>query len=140
VSTPLWARWTTDFLGKQNSDRPIFPFPRVPEFRSARVHLPRATSGGDVHSLAPAFLGILEEGFFSGRSAMWCRVPSSSTMHVILFLKVMAIELALINDTTPTWRASCRCLVSDCTPRDTLAVLLGRTILLIVARWFMLGA
>jgi hypothetical protein len=30
--------------------------------------------------------------------------------------------------------------VSDRAPRDTLAVLLGRTVLLIVARWFMLGA
>jgi hypothetical protein len=84
---------------------------------------------------------------------MQCRVPSSSAIHemvpkrniapgrrVILFLKVMAIELAFINDTPPTWRASCRCLVSDCTPGDTLVVLLGRTVLLIVARWFVLGA
>jgi hypothetical protein len=60
--------------------------------------------------------------------------------RVILFLKVMAIELALINDTPPTWRASYRCLESDRTPRDALAVLLGRTVLLIVARWFVLGA
>jgi hypothetical protein len=30
--------------------------------------------------------------------------------------------------------------VSDRTPRVTLAVLLGRTVLLIVAQWFMLGA
>jgi hypothetical protein len=30
--------------------------------------------------------------------------------------------------------------VSDRTPRDTLAVLLGRTVLLIVAQWFVLGA
>jgi hypothetical protein len=84
---------------------------------------------------------------------MRCRVPSSSAMHemapkrnivprrrVILFLKVMAIELALINDTPPTWRASCQCSESDRTPRDTLAVLLDRTVLLIVARWFVLGA
>jgi hypothetical protein len=28
----------------------------------------------------------------------------------------------------------CRCLLSDRTPRDTLMVLLGRTVLLIVAR------
>jgi hypothetical protein len=55
-------------------------------------------------------------------------------------LKVMAIELALINDTPPTWRASCWCLVSDRTPRDTLVVLLGRTVLLIVVQWFVLGA
>jgi hypothetical protein len=52
----------------------------------------------------------------------------------------MAIVLALINDTPPTWRVSCRCLVSDRTPRDTLAVLLGRTVLLIVAQWLVLGA
>jgi hypothetical protein len=30
--------------------------------------------------------------------------------------------------------------VSDRTPRVTLAVLLGRTVLLIVAQWFVLGA
>jgi hypothetical protein len=60
--------------------------------------------------------------------------------RVIFFLKLMAIELALINDTPPTWRASCRCLVSDRTPRDTLVVLLGRMVLLIIARWFVLGA
>jgi hypothetical protein len=52
----------------------------------------------------------------------------------------MDIELALINDTPPTWRASYRCLVSDRTPGDTLVVLLGRTVLLIVARWFVLEA
>ena len=52
----------------------------------------------------------------------------------------MAIELALINDTPPTWRASCRCLVSDRTPGHTLVVLLGRMVLLIVARWFVLEA
>jgi hypothetical protein len=52
----------------------------------------------------------------------------------------MAIELTLINDTPPTWCASCWCLVSDRTPRDTVVVLLGRTVLLIVARWFVPGA
>jgi hypothetical protein len=34
----------------------------------------------------------------------------------------------------------CRCLVSDRTPRVTLAVLLGWTVLLTVAQWFVLGA
>jgi hypothetical protein len=58
--------------------------------------------------------------------------------RVILFLKVMAIKLALINNTHATWRASYRCLVSDHTPKGPLAVLLGRTVLLIVARWFVL--
>jgi hypothetical protein len=35
---------------------------------------------------------------------------------------------------------SCQCLVSDRTPRVTVAMLLGSTMLLIVAQWFMLGA
>jgi hypothetical protein len=113
----------------------------------------RAVSGGAIRSLALASLEIPEEGFFSRGSATLCRVPSSSAMHemvpkrniapglrVILFLKVMAIELTLINDTPPTWHARCRCLVSNHTPGDTLMVLLGRTVLLIVARWFVLGA
>jgi hypothetical protein len=58
----------------------------------------------------------------------------------ILHLEVMAIELAWINDTPPTWRASCRCLESDRTPRVTLAVLLGSTVLLIVTQWFVMDA
>jgi hypothetical protein len=57
-------------------------------------------------------------------------------LRVILFLKVTAIELTLTNDTPSTWRMSYRCLVSDRTPGGTLVVLLGRTVLLIVARWF----
>jgi hypothetical protein len=61
-------------------------------------------------------------------------------LRAILHLEVMAIELAWINDTPPTWRASCRCLVPDRTPRVTLAVLLGRTVLLIVTQWFVLDA
>jgi hypothetical protein len=60
--------------------------------------------------------------------------------RAILHLEVMAIELACTNDTPPTWRASYRCLESDRTPRVTLAVLLGRTVLLIVTQWFMLDA
>jgi hypothetical protein len=60
--------------------------------------------------------------------------------RVILHLELMAIELAWINDTPPTWRAICRCLESNRTPRVTLAVFLGRTVLLIVAQWFMLEA
>ena len=59
-------------------------------------------------------------------------------LRVILFLKVTAMELTLINDTPPTWRASCRCLVSDRTPGGTLVVLLGRTVSRIVTRWFVL--
>jgi hypothetical protein len=39
--------------------------------------------------------------------------------RAILHWDVMAIELARINDTPPTWRASCWCLESDRTPRVT---------------------
>jgi hypothetical protein len=45
--------------------------------------------------------------------------------RAILHLEVTTIELAWINDTPPTWRASYRCLESDRTPRVTLAVLFG---------------
>jgi hypothetical protein len=87
----------------------------LPTLSLQGIIFPRAAGGGTVRSLALASLGIPEEGFFSGGSATRCRVPSSSAMHemvpkrnialgqrVILFLKVMAIELALINDTPPT--------------------------------------
>jgi hypothetical protein len=42
---------------------------------------PRAVSGGAVRGLALASLRIPEDGFFSGGSATWCRVPSTSAMH-----------------------------------------------------------
>jgi hypothetical protein len=83
---------------------------------------------------------------------MRCRVSSSSATHemvpkqkiapglkVILLLKMMVMELALIDDTPPTWRARCRCLVSDRTPGGTLVVLLGMTLSWIVTRWFVSG-
>jgi hypothetical protein len=110
---------------------------------------PRAVSGGVVRSLALASLRIFEEGLFLAGSATRCRVPSTSAMHemvpkqniaprlrVILFLKVTAIELALINDTP---YLACQLSVSSVQPhtRGTLVVLLGRTVSLIVARWFM---
>jgi hypothetical protein len=79
-----------------------------------------------------AFPEIFEEGFFSGGSTTRCRIPSSSATYeivpkqntdpgrrVILCWKVMAIELAWISDTPPTWRASCRCLGPDRAPRVT---------------------
>jgi hypothetical protein len=75
----------------------------------------RATGSGAARCFAPASLGIPEESFFLGGSAIRCKVPSSSAMHemvpkqnivpgrrVILHLKVMAIELTLINDKPPT--------------------------------------
>jgi hypothetical protein len=76
------------------------------------IIFPRAVSGGTVRSLALASLRIPEEGFFSGGFATRCRVRSSFAIHemflkrniapglrVILFLKVMAIELTLTNNT-----------------------------------------
>jgi hypothetical protein len=75
---------------------------------------PRAVSGGATRRLASAPLRILKEGLFSGGSATQCRVPSTSAMlemvpkqniapglRVILFLKMTAMELTLINDTPP---------------------------------------
>jgi hypothetical protein len=91
--------------------------------------------------LTSTFLRISEVGLFSSVSATRCRVPSLSAMHemvpeqnkaprlrAILFLKTMAMELALTNDTPPTWRATYRYLVSDRTPGGTLVVLLGRMV------------
>jgi hypothetical protein len=44
---------------------------------------------------------------------------------MILCLKVTTIELAWIDDTPPTWRASYRCFGSDRAPRVALKVLFG---------------
>jgi hypothetical protein len=49
-------------------------------------------------------------------------VPKQNTdtgRTAILHWEVTAIELAWVNDTLPTWRASCRCLESNRTPRVT---------------------
>jgi hypothetical protein len=82
--------------------------------------------------LVPAFSEIFREGFFSGGSAIRCRIPSSSAtaemvpkqntdpgQRAILCWKMIAIELAWITDTPPTWRASCRCLGPNRAPRVT---------------------
>jgi hypothetical protein len=69
---------------------------------------------------------------------MVLKQKTAPRLKVILLLKTTAMESALIDDTLPTWRASCRCFVSDCTPGVTFVVLLGRTTSQIVTRWFML--
>jgi hypothetical protein len=98
----------------------------------------------------PAFSGFVGGDFFSGGSAIRCRIPSSSATDeivpkqntnpgrmVILLLKVTAIELAWIVDTPPTWRASCRCFGSDRTPRVApQGVSRSRTMSTTVAKWF----
>jgi hypothetical protein len=79
--------------------------------------------------VSPAFSEFVGGDFFSGGSTIRCRIPSSSATDeivskqntdpgrmAILLQKVMAIELAWIVDTPPTWRASCRCFGSDRTP------------------------
>jgi hypothetical protein len=85
---------------------------------------------------------------------MRCRVPSSFATdeivpkqnmdpgrRMILCWKVTAIELAWINDTPPTWCASCRCFGSDRAPGVTpQGAFRSRTVLPTVARWFVLGA
>jgi hypothetical protein len=108
--------------------------------------------GGVARSFASAPCGVPKEDFFLGVVAMRCRVPSTSATHelvpkqktaprlkMILLLKMMAMELVLIDDTPPTWHASCHCFVSDRTPGGTLMVLLGRTVSRIVTQWFVLG-
>jgi hypothetical protein len=130
---------------------------RVNEFSALglQVVVFARSAGGCVFScFAPAFPEIIEEGFFSGRSAMRCRVPSSSATdkmvpkqntdpgrRAILCWKVTAIELAWISDTPHTWRASCRRFGSDhapgVAPRDAFW---SRTVLPTVARWFVLDA
>jgi hypothetical protein len=60
---------------------------------------------------------------------------------MILCWKVTVIELAWIDDTPPTWRASCRCFVSDRAPGvATQGAFWSRTVLPTVARWFVLDA
>jgi hypothetical protein len=114
------------------------------------VVFPRSAGGCAFSYFAPAFPEIAEEGFLSGGSAMRCRVPSLSTtdemvlkqntdpgQRTILCWKVMAIELAWIGDTPPTWRASCRCFGSDRAPRVAPpGAFWCRTVLPTVAQWF----
>jgi hypothetical protein len=75
--------------------------------------MPRhAVSGGVVRAFAVAPFGVPKEDFFSGGVAMRCRVSSTFAkqemvpkqktaprMKVILLLKMMAMESALIDDT-----------------------------------------
>jgi hypothetical protein len=110
----------------------------------------RSVGGCAFSCFALTFLEIVEEGFLSGGSAMRCRVPSSSATDemvlkqntdpgqmMILCWKMMAIELAWIGDTPPTWCASCRCFGSDHAPGVApRGAFWSRTVLPTVARWF----
>jgi hypothetical protein len=108
---------------------------RVNEFSAPglqEVIFAQGAGGCAISCFIPAFLEIFEEGFFSSGSAIRCRIPSLSTTdemvpkqntdpgrRAILCWKIMAIKLAWISDTSPTWRASCRCLGPDRAPRVT---------------------
>jgi hypothetical protein len=97
---------------------------------------------------------IFEEDLLSVGSAMRRRVPSSSATaemvpkqnldpgrKAFLCRKVTAIELAWIDDTPPTWRASCRCFGSDRTPGVApQCAFRSRTVLSTVVQWFVLVA
>jgi hypothetical protein len=110
----------------------------------------RSAGGCAFSCFAPAFPELVEEGFLSSGSTMRCRVPSSSATDemvpkqnmdsgrkTILCWKVMAIELAWISETPPTWHASCRCFGSDRAPRVApRGAFWSRTVLPTVARWF----
>jgi hypothetical protein len=114
----------------------------------------RSTGGCTFPCFAPIFSKIFEDDFLSGGSVMRCRVPFSSATDeivpkqntdpgwgIILCWKVTAIELAWIDDTPPTWRASCRCFGSDRAPGvATQGAFWCRTVLSTVARWFVLVA
>jgi hypothetical protein len=113
-----------------------------------------STGGCTFPCFAPIFSEIFEDDFLSGGSAMRCRVSSSSAtdeivpkqntdpgQRIIWCWKVTTIELAWIDDTPPTWRASCRCFGSDRAPRVApQGDFLCRTVLSTVARWFVLVA
>jgi hypothetical protein len=117
-----------------------------------KVVFSRSVGGCTFSCFVPTFPEIFEGNFLSGGSAMRCIVPSSSAMdemvpkqntdpgrRTILHWKVTAIELAWINDTPPTWRASCRCFGSDRAPGVApRGAFWSRTVLPIVARWFVL--
>jgi hypothetical protein len=128
-------------------DRPLAP-------SLLKVIFSRSAGGCAFPYFAPIFSEIFEDDFLSGGSAIRCTVPSSSATdeivpkqntdpgrRMILCWKVTAIELAWIDDTPPTWRASCRCFGSDRTPEVApQGAFWSRTVLSTVARWFALDA
>jgi hypothetical protein len=132
------------FVGEVDSGVLRVSGPSAPDFPET-IFFRRA--GG---CASPTFLEFVGGDFFSGGSAMRCRVPSSSATdeivlkqntdpgrRVILLWKVTAIELTWIVDTPPTWRASYRCFGSDRTPGVApQGVFRSRTVSMTVAKWF----
>jgi hypothetical protein len=132
------------FVGEVDSGVLRVSGPSAPDFPET-IFFRRA--GGSASLTFSEFVG---GDFFSGGSAMRCRVPSSSATdeivpkqntdlgrRVILLWKVTTIELAWIVDTPPTWRASYRCFGFDRTPGVAPhGVFRSRTVSTTVAKWF----
>ena len=139
-----WGRFQPKLLLRVRPSAHRSTTPTAPDFPET-IFFRRA--GG---CASPAFSGFVGGDFFSGGSAIRCRIPSSSATdeivpkqntdpgrRVILLWKVTAIELAWIVDTPPTWRASCRCFGSDRTPGVApQGVFRSRTVSTTVAKWF----
>jgi hypothetical protein len=96
-------------------DNGVLRVSEFPALDSQKAVFAWGTRGCAICYLVPAFSEISEESFFSGGSAMRCRIPSSSATHkmvpkqntdlgrrAILHWEVTAIELAWINDKPPT--------------------------------------
>jgi hypothetical protein len=86
-------------------------------------------------------------GICSGCLHMWIltgarEIHHRSLKHIVILPCTMTISVTITfsgkKHRTSLSITFCRCLVSDRTPGDTLAVLLGRTVLSLVARWFVL--
>jgi hypothetical protein len=143
------------FVGEVGNE--VLRASEFPALDSQEVVFVWGAGGCAIICLVLTFPGISEKGFFSDGSTMRCRIPLSSATdkmvlkqntdpgrRAILHWEVIAIELAWVNDTPPTWHASYRCLEPDRTPGVTPppppAVLLGRTVLLTVTQWFVRDA
>lgn len=118
---------------------------RVNEFSAPflqEVVFARGAGGCALSCSVPAFSEIFEEGFFSGGSAIRCRIPSSSAtdemvlkqnmdpgQRAILCWKTMAIELAWISNTPLPRTLAFGVWDPTAHPGLPLKVLLGRTVL-----------
>jgi hypothetical protein len=128
---------------------------RVSEFSALdlqKIVFARGAGGCAICCFVPAFSEIFGEGFFSGGSAMRCRIPFSSATdemvlkqnmdlgrRAILHWKVTTIELAWIND-TPYLARQLSVFGARPHPGLPLEVLFGRTVLLTVTQWFVQDA
>jgi hypothetical protein len=96
-------------------DNGVLQASELPALVLQEVVFVRGAGGCAICRIVPAFPEISKEVFFSGGSAMRCRIPFSSATdkmvlkqnidpgrRAILHWEVTTIELAWINDTPPT--------------------------------------